>query len=130
MPSLSQSLEFTINTSTTVAITYPNTATQMLTYFSERAKGDGYYGSSDGFHTVCYTAADTFIGTITMQASLASEPASSDWFNVSNTTLTYTQFDTRTTSTVDYYNFTGNFVWVRGKVEIEQGTVEVIHYNH
>lgn len=130
MPALSQSLEFTINSSTTVAITYPNTATDMLTYFSDRAKGDGYYGSSDGFHTVAYTAADTFIGTITMQASLASDPASNDWFNIAGTTCTYTAFDIRSTSTVDYYNFTGNFVWVRGKVELADGTLEVIHYNH
>lgn len=130
MPALSQSLEFIINTSTTVAITYPNTATQMLTYTSEKAKGDGHYGSSDGFHTVCYTAGDTFVGTITMQASLASEPGISDWFSVADTTVNYTALNIRTTSTVDYFNFTGNFVWVRSKVEIEQGTVEVIHYNH
>ena len=31
---------------------------------------------------------------------------------------------------IDYYNFTGNFVWVRGVVIIEAGTVNSILYNH
>lgn len=130
MPALSQSLEFVINTSTSVAIQYPNTGTGMLVYKSLKAKGDGYYGSSDGFHTVAYTAASTFVGTVTMQASLAAEPTDLDWFNIPNTTSTYTTFNVRTTSTVDCYNFTGNYVWVRGHVSITDGAVEVIHYNH
>lgn len=130
MPALSQSLEFVINTGTSVAVHYPNTATGMLVFTSLKAKGDGYYGSSDGFHTVCYTAVDTFVGTITMQASLASEPTDADWFNIPNTTSTYTAFNVRTTSTVDCYNFTGNYVWLRGHISIADGAVEVIHYNH
>ena len=130
MSALSQSLEFNTRGTSTVAIIYPNTATNMITYISERVKGDGYYGSSDGMHTVAYTAAPTFIGTITMQASLATAPDSNDWFDVVNTTVNYTEFDDRNTSTVDCYNFTGNFVWVRGQVEIVDGVVEVIHYNH
>jgi hypothetical protein len=130
MPALSQSLEFNTRGTSTIAVIYPNTATTIMTYLSDRVKGDGYYGSSDGIHTVAYTAAPTFIGTITMQASLATDPGSNDWFDVSNTTVTYTVFNNRNTSTVDCYNFAGNFVWVRGRVEIVDGVVEVIHYNH
>lgn len=130
MPALSSSLEFTYNNTTSVAVVYPNTATGVLTYFSSKEKAAGYYGSTDGFHTVAFTANSTFVGTMTMQATLATSPNSTDWFNILDTTSTYTEFNTRTTSTVDYYNFTGNFVWVRGLVQIEQGSVEVIHYNH
>jgi hypothetical protein len=130
MSALSQSLEFNTRGTSTVAVIYPNTATTMMTYYSERVKGDGYYGSSDGIHTVAYTATPTFIGTITMQASLATDPGNNDWFDVYNTTVNYTVFNNRNTSTVNYYNFTGNFVWVRGRVEIVDGVVEVIHYNH
>jgi hypothetical protein len=130
MSALSQSLEFNTRGTSTVAIIYPNNTSTMMTYISERVKGDGYYGSSNGIHTVAYTATPTFIGTITMQASLATDPASTDWFDVNNTTVTYTVFNNRNTSTVDCYNFTGNFVWVRGRVEIVDGVVEVIHYNH
>lgn len=130
MPALSSSLEFTYNNTASVAVTYPNTATGVLTFLSDKARAAGYYGATDGFHTVAYTAAPEFVGTITIQATLATDPTANDWFPIRDTTSTYTVFNTRTTSTVDYYNFTGNFVWIRGKVDIEEGTVSVIHYNH
>jgi hypothetical protein len=61
---------------------------------------------------------------------LASDPIESDWFNIANTSVTYTEMDDRDTKTVDYYNFTGNFVWVRGRIVIDGGSVESIQYNH
>lgn len=130
MPALSQSLTFTVENTSTVVVDYPNTGTTTMIYTSDRVKGDGYFGGSDGFHTVMYTATPTFVGTVTMQATLASEPVDSDWFNVVATTSTYTLMNTRSTSTVDVYNFTGNFVWVRGYVAIEQGAVSSVRYNH
>lgn len=130
MSALSQNLQFLVYTTSTVDIFYPNTATSTMVYNSDRVKGDGYYGASDGLHTVAYTCADTFVGTITMQASLAVNPVESDWFNVKDTTVHYSALDYRTTSTVDYFNFVGNFVWVRGHVEIDRGGVESVQYNH
>lgn len=130
MSALSESLQFVVYTTATVEIMYPNTATGVMVYTSERIKGDGYYGGSDGFHTVSYTAAQTFIGTMTMQASLATEPAESDWFFIPETEQNYTVLDARSTSTVDCYNFEGNFVWLRGYVAIADGAVEAIQVNH
>lgn len=134
MPALSQNLSFQLNNSgtivNTVVVDYPNTGTTTLVYKSDKVRGDGYFGSSDGLHTVAYTASKFFKGTITMQATLASEPIESDWFNVRDTTSTYTSLNIRNTSTVDIYNFTGNFVWVRGYIAIDEGTVSVIQYNH
>ena len=134
MPALSQSLLFTpansVGTTSTVAVVYPNTATSTQVYVSEKAKGDGYFGNSDGFHTVMYAASPNFVGTVTMQATLATAPAETDWFNVVGTTSTYTALNIRSTSTVDAYNFTGNFVWVRGKVSIDAGSVYMVQYNH
>jgi len=130
MPSLSQNLEFITRTTSSVSVIYPNNTSTMMVYVSDKVKGDGYYGSSDGLHTVMYTCDPTFIGTVTMQASLATQPAESDWFPLSLTTKTYTRFDDRNFSTVDYYNFTGNFVWVRGQVTIVAGAVDAISYNH
>jgi hypothetical protein len=101
-----------------------------MVYKSYQEKGDGYYGSSGGLHTVMYTADQNFIGTMTVQASLASSPVEADWFNVANASVTYTAFNSRNSSTVDYVNFTGNFVWVRGYVSIAHGSVESILYNH
>ena len=130
MPALSESLNFVVRDQNTVSVTYPNSATSVLVYFSDKTKGDGYFGSSDGIHTVMYTATPTFVGTITTQATLASDPISSDWFDVSNTTVSYRVLDNRSTSTVDCFNFAGNFVWVRGKIQIKDGTVESILLNH
>ena len=130
MPALSQSLEFVVNTTSTVSIMYPNSTSTVMIYLSDRVKGDGYYGGSDGLHTVTYTCAPTFVGTVTMQASLASAPTDADWFTVPDTDVRYTTFNDRSTSTVDYYNFQGNYVWLRSRVAIADGAVEVIHYNH
>jgi hypothetical protein len=130
MSALSQSLEFVVNTTSTVSIMYPNNTSTMMVYLSDRVKGDGYYGGSDGLHTVTYTCAPTFVGTVTMQATLAAAPTDADWFTVPNTDVRYTTFNDRSTSTVDYYNFQGNYVWLRSRVAIADGAVEVIHYNH
>ena len=131
MPALSQGLEFNIyNSTSSVAVVYPNSGTTTMIYNSYPAKGSGYYGSSTGLHTVMYTATEDFIGTVTMQASLASAPQESDWFNVVDATSTYVRMNMRNTSTVDCYNFSGNFVWVRGQVLIDNGSVQSILYNH
>jgi hypothetical protein len=134
MPALSQNLVFQVlngNTTTnSVQVDYPNTGTSTIVYSSDKQKGDGYFGGSDGFHTVAYTASRYFRGTVTMQATLASEPIETDWFNIYGTTSTYSSMDIRNTSTVDIYNFVGNFVWVRGYVAIDEGAVMSIQYNH
>jgi hypothetical protein len=131
MSALSTPLEFVTYIGTaSVSVFYPNTATTVLSYYSQMEKGDGYYGSSDGLHTVMYTCTENFIGTVTMQATLATQPQDSDWFNVLGTTSSYNSFDSRNSSTVDIYNFTGNFVWVRGYVQIADGQVQSILYNH
>ena len=131
MPALSQSLEFVTYTNTaSVAVVYPNSATSVMIYNSGKVQGDGYYGSSVGLHTVMITATSNFVGTASIQASLATLPAETDWFSVDNATVSYTEMNSRNTSTVDCFNFTGNFVWIRGVVAIAGGTVESILYNH
>jgi hypothetical protein len=138
MPSLSQGLEFTTYTNTgSVQVTFPlySTSSGTLIYTSTKAKGDGYYGASDGLHTVMYTYDSNFIGTVTMQATLASNPIESDWFNITGTTTEMTEMSPGydsidVTVRSDFYNFTGNFVWVRGYVAIESGQVGSVFYNH
>jgi hypothetical protein len=134
MPALSQTLNFvplnTPSSTSTTAVVYPNSGTEAIVFISDKVKGDGYFGGSDGLHTVMYTATQDFSGTITMQATLATVPTNSDWFNVSNSSVAYTELNVRNTSTVDIINFTGNFVWVRGHVYINDGSVESILYNH
>jgi len=131
MPALSQTFLFTnTNGNPSVQVVYPNTATTTLVYVSDKVKGDGYFSSGDGMHTVMYTASPLFVGTMTTQATLASEPVATDWFDIIDTRVSYRLIDNRSTSTVDCFNFTGNFVWVRGKVQINAGTVQSVLVNH
>ena len=87
-----------------------------LTYTGEKHKGDGYYGYSDGLHTVSFHVSN-FIGRIYLQATLVEVPTEDDWFDIELTLTTpYIEFSTQTTKT-EGASFTGNFVWVRGKVD-------------
>ncbi len=144
MPALSQNFTFTVNSSTTTSLVYPNTGTTALSYTSDRLKGDGYYGSSDGFHTI-QAQVTNFIGKIEVEGTLATAPASNDWFIVelqtninsvdttgalTSSNITALNYTTATTN-VMAYNFLGNFVWIRIKVsEFTRGTLNGIKYNH
>ncbi len=131
MPNLSRQFLFEVNAgiiSTSTSI--PSTAVSLTsgtTFLSLPEKGDGYFGSGDGIHTVTYTTTSGFDGSISMQGTLAISPSVDDWFNISNTTSTYS-FGTSIATTV-YHNFTGNFVWVRAKVVKNSGSLTVINYN-
>lgn len=116
------------------------------TVTGEKYKGDGYYGRSDGLHTMQVNITG-FIGRIEIQGTLAVDPTDTDWFTISlggdtaatvDTTglittsgiavvLNYTQSE----SSVNTYNFTGNYVWIRAKVSNwTDGTVNSITLNH
>jgi hypothetical protein len=144
MPSLSQSLSFIVNSTSTVILNYPNTGTTALEYSSVPIKGDGYFGGSDGFHTVQVDLTE-FIGTIELQGTLTSQPEESDW-SAAHLNLGSSCVDTTgaiiedTTSILSYtaattivkvYNFIGNYTWVRAKVSNwTEGTVNGIKVNH
>ena len=87
-------------------------------FVTDKTKGDGYYSKPDGVHTVAYQmvnrgdSTDDFNGTVKMQGSIATTPTEDDWFDISGTTHTSDQ-----STTIASYNFTGNYVWGRAKVE-------------
>ena len=103
-------------------------------FYSLQQPGDGYYGIADGLHTVTYTITPNFAGTLTMQASLATCPGPTDWFTVNNTSVTYLYPIIPASTTTNYVNFTGNFVWVRAYVartaDQPNGSVLFVNYNH
>jgi len=123
--------------------THPSDSS-IQTVTGEKYKGDGYYGRSDGFHTVQVNITG-FIGKIEIQGTLAVDPADEDWFTVElgtgsmsiDTTgllaeqnITYVEYTEPTTNNKSY-NFTGNYVWVRTKVSNwTDGTVNSIRLNH
>jgi hypothetical protein len=101
--------------------------------------GDGYYGHSDGLHTVAWNL-NNFKGRIKIQATLAIDPAESDWCDIDLDSQGngYVEFTTATSGTKNY-NFTGNWVWVRAQVIrshdptltiLNSGVVSNVWYNY
>ena len=124
-------------------ILYSSSYTDSATLQSDKVKGDGYYGMSDGLHTIMIDL-NGFIGTIKIQGSLAQEPTETDWFMIEldrgavslDTTgkasalveksLTYTSAET----SIKSYNATGNFVWIRADIsDWSAGTISRIELN-
>tara|TARA_B100001287_G_scaffold254069_1_gene237217 strand:- start:3888 stop:4247 length:360 start_codon:yes stop_codon:yes gene_type:complete len=100
------------------------------TITGEKYRGDGYYGRSDGFHTVQYNISG-FIGKIDIQATLAVEPTESDYFTISDTALVSADDSSGYNTGAFIYNFTGNYVWVRAYVtEWTDGDISSIQLNH
>ena len=109
----------------------------------DKFKGDGYYGRSDGLHTIQINLSG-FLGDIEMQGTLAVDPTADDWFTVTlgsgQTMDTTGKIVSATTTKLEYtdnetssktYNFTGNYVWVRIYVSNwTDGTVNSIQLNH
>lgn len=115
----------------------------LQTVTGDAYKGDGYYGRSDGLHTVQIDL-NGFLGNIQLQGTLALTPTADDWFTVtlgsgqtidttgkltvsSTTDLEYTTTETSSKT----YNFTGNYVWIRVLVnDWTDGTINSIKLNH
>jgi hypothetical protein len=96
-------------------------------FVSAPQKGDGYYNLGDGLHTAVLSFSD-FVGTVSIQATLAISPTENDWFDVDS--AVYTGTDSEKLDSSQFVNFQGNFVWVRAKGTLIDGTVTQIRYNH
>lgn len=148
MPALSQNLEFVVNGTTSTSVVYPLNTTTAQTYTSTPVKAANYYGLNNSLQTVEVRVTD-FIGTVTMQATLASAPVEADWFAVNLTTQGYsvdtTGLITHARKTqlqygLDYpdyglrteiYNFEGNYIWIRAKLTaFTAGTLNGIKVNY
>jgi hypothetical protein len=98
------------------------------TGYGEKRKGAGYNRRSDGLHTVVY-AVNAFDGIITIQGSLEMFPGNADWVDV--TSYNFGGDSTASNITTTYSeNFYGNFVWIRAKYTITDGTIVSVRYNH
>lgn len=102
---------------------YDGTST---TFSSDQLKGNGYYGYTDGLHTVSYKLTN-FVGIIKFQATLLQSPTDSDWFDITSTTIG----DGISAITNSYFfNFTGNFVWCRAHItNFTAGNINQVLYN-
>ena len=94
---------------------------------SDKVKGDGYYGFSDGVHTV-QTRVSSFVGTLKVQGTLVKDPANTDWVDIDNIVIG----DGSTAITNSFFdNFTGNFVWIRIAVsDFTAGNINNVYMAH
>ena len=94
---------------------------------SDKVKGDGYYGFSDGVHTV-QTRVSSFVGTLKVQGTLVKDPANTDWVDIDNIVIG----DGSTAITDSFFNnFTGNFVWIRIAVsDFTAGNINNVYMAH
>ena len=95
-------------------------------FYSDKLRGNGYYGYTDGLHTVSYQLT-SFIGIINMQATLATDPTDADWFDIPDTII---GDGIAPVSVSLYANYTGNFVWCRCAVtQFTAGIINRVLYN-
>lgn len=96
----------------------------------EPIRADGYYGSTDGLHTVQIVYSN-FVGRFGLQGTLATEPTESDWFDINLNYRAYTNSDNPKVqfpvnplaptggpdsvgdTGTQAFSFIGNFVWLR-----------------
>lgn len=90
-------------------------------------RADGYYGRSDGIHTVQVTV-NNFTGSFGIQGTLATEPTENDWFDINlnanrnvSTASAYVSFPQNPAEPTGQigddgtqaFTFVGNFVYLR-----------------
>jgi len=103
--------------------------------YSDKKIGAGYYKNSDGVHTL-YTVVNAFLGSITIQGTLEQYPSDddTDWVDVNTFAGDSTYYNQpNNNDAVDYdvsSTFTGKFVWVRAKYELQNGTIREVRYNY
>ena len=113
--------------STESYILLSNVSTE-ATGYGEKKKGAGYNHRGSGLHTVVYEV-DSFNGTITIQGTLELYPADSDWADVTSYNFGSDSTDANVTTAYSE-NFIGNFVWIRAKYTITDGTIVAVRYNY
>jgi hypothetical protein len=90
-------------------------------WFSDAVKAADYYRGRGGVQTMGFSVAE-FSGTITIEATLDSDPASANWFKA----ITYGNASIVTTQTISEA-VTGNFTWLRARVEqFDAGTINSV----
>jgi hypothetical protein len=97
-----------------------------LNYSSDPIKADGYYGQTDGVHTVSVSVVD-FQGRIHLEGSLATDPTEDDWFPIYLTSgNSYREYPVTSVpsgsnnlgdTTTEAWTFRANILWLRARVD-------------
>ena len=117
--------------STLLISNYSNSNSPASWYFTEKKQGSGYHNKSNCLHTAVFVF-DNFKGSVKLQATLELQPGDADWFDVvyDNSAVQLTSLDSTPIVDAATRNFTGNFLWVRAGVMLEEGTISEIRYNY
>jgi hypothetical protein len=90
-------------------------------WFSDAVKAADYYRGRGGVQTIGFSVSG-FQGTITIEATLDTDPDSAAWFN----TLTYGNASTVTTQSISE-SVVGNFTWLRARIEhFDAGVINTV----
>lgn len=97
-----------------------------LNYAGDKVKADGYYGQTDGLHTVSANVSN-FQGRLHIEGSLATDPTDDDWFPIYLTSgNSFRQYPVTNTpsgsnglgdTTVEAWTFRANILWIRARVD-------------
>lgn len=81
---------------------------------SEKFRADGYWGHTDGLHTVSINY-HHLKGDFYIQGTLSLDPQDDDWFdiNINNTSSQKTYAEFNGESGVNGFSFEGNFTYIR-----------------
>jgi hypothetical protein len=88
---------------------------QVYDVVGDKKQAASYYVGSKDLQTVNINLTDV-TGNIVIQATLATLPETTDWFNV------YT-LEANSTTTNEAVNVEGNFVWMRAKIQDFNGGI-------
>ena len=100
---------------------HPGTSGTVFEYSGDEQQAASYILANRKLQTITWALSDTpqpWSGDITIQASLVTDPAESDWVDV---------YWINTTDRYGFYNLEGNFVWLRAKVtDWTDGTISQV----
>lgn len=107
-----------------VSIVMLSNTQSVLSMVGEKIKADGWYGYTDGLHTIAIYLAN-FTGRVWFEASIAMEPMEEDWFPIRINQDAFLNFpkdpenptgQTGDTGTVGM-NIVGNYIWLRARMD-------------
>jgi hypothetical protein len=97
-----------------------------LSFTGDAVKADGYYGQTDGVHTVSVSVTN-FQGRIHVEASLATTPTAADWFPIYLTSgNSFKQYPVTAApsgannlgdTATEAWTFRANILWIRARVD-------------
>ena len=93
--------------------------------YSSKEPGAGYSKRNSALHTAIYKF-NEFSGSVVLQGTLMRDPEEQDWVDILDTDIGGDSTDIGTQNVTR--NFSGNFMWVRCKYSVTNGTITQITF--